>query len=239
MSTGILMACVAPALAASAWLVVPPWPETRVRHVVNGVAGRDVRWRSMGELVRQRSWPGPARRRRLATDRMRTVRALTALASELDAGQPPALALAQCADDPPLWPRALAAVKVDADIPEALRADARDRPVLVQLAACWQVSAESGAGLAASVASLAASARTAEDTRVALEAELAGPRSTARLLSLLPMVGIGFGVLLGANPAAWLIGSSVGRLCLASAVLLVAAGTWWTGRIATSVERLM
>lgn len=138
-----------------------------------------------------------------------------------------------------MWPHALAALRVDADVAEALRADARQRPALAQLAACWSVASESGSGLAQSVSALAVSARTAEDTRVALEAELAGPRSTARLLSLLPLVGIGFGVMLGADPLGWLLGSALGRVCLLIAVALIGAGTWWTGRIASAVERLM
>ena len=68
---------------------------------------------------------------------------------------------------------------------------------------------------------------------------MAGPRATARLLALLPVLGIGFGMLLGGDPLAWLMTSTIGRLCLAGGILLTLAGLWWTGRIAASVERLL
>ena len=111
--------------------------------------------------------------------------------------------------------------------------------MLRQLAACWQVGADTGAGLAASVGRLAATARAAEDVRVDLEGQLAGPRATARMLALLPLVGIGFGMMLGSDPLAWLLGTTPGRLCLLAGVILTAVGTVWTGRIAARVERLL
>lgn len=226
-------------MAASTGLLLPSSSRRRIRGVIHGESMAKPRWLRVWERLGQRSWPGPAHRRRLAAERMRTVHGLSALSAELEAGQPPDTALRRCADDPVLWPRTLAALDVDADIPTALVLDGEDRPPLIQLAACWRVAAESGAGLATAVASLSMSARTAEDTRVALEAELAGPRSTARLLSALPLVGIGFGTMMGVNPSAWLLGTSPGRLCLGVAVVLIAVGMWWTGRIAAAVERLM
>lgn len=225
--------------AAAASVLVDRAPDRRMRAVIDPGSTPRVTWRPLPDRVGRRRWPGPRQRRRDAADRMRTVHALSALAAELEAGQPPAVALERCAEEPPVWPRALAALRVDADVVDALREDARRRPLLTQLAACWSVASESGSGLAQSVSSLAVSARTAEDTRVALEAELAGPRSTARLLSMLPVVGIGFGTMLGADPLGWLLGSSLGRACLLVAVGLIGAGTLWTGRIASAVDRLM
>ena len=121
----------------------------------------------------------------------------------------------------------------------ALRVDARDHPQLLPLAACWAVGSRTGSGLAASVARLASSARTAEDVRVQLEAQLAAPRATARMLGLLPVVGLGFGVLLGADPLGWLLGSPLGLACLIVGVALTLGGTWWTGRIARRVEAML
>ena len=57
-------------------------------------------------------------------------------------------------------------------------------------------------------------ARSSEDVRVDLEGQLAGPRATARMLALLPLVGIGFGMMLGSDPLSWLLGTTPGRLCL-------------------------
>lgn len=170
---------------------------------------------------------------------MQVVRALSTLAAELEAGQPPREGLQRAVGDPPVWPRALACLRLDGDVAAALEADAAGRPVLGHLAACWRVAADAGTGLAPAVTRLAESARTAEDARVDLEGQLAGPRATARLLALLPAVGIGFGFLLGSDPLGWLLSESLGRICLAVGVLLTVAGAWWTGRIAVSVERLL
>ena len=86
---------------------------------------------------------------------------------------------------------------------------------------------------------LAATARAAEDVRVDLEGQLAGPRASARLLAGLPFVGIAFGMMLGSDPLAWLLTSLPGRACLLVGLVLTALGTWWTGRIAQRVERLL
>jgi tight adherence protein B len=182
---------------------------------------------------------GPASRRRRSQARVRVVQALAALSAELQSGQPPLSALASAGGAPSVWPSASAAIRLDGDVVGALTIDARADPVLAQLAACWQVAAYSGAGLSASVTRLAASARSAEDVRVNLEAQLAGPRATARMLGVLPLVGIGFGMMLGSDPLAWLLTAAAGRLCLVLGLALAAVGTWWTGRIAAAVERML
>jgi tight adherence protein B len=226
-------------LATAAALAVVPARESRARRAASGTPDGRRPWQRPVSLRRARLGLGPAVRRRRAAERMRVVRALATLAAELEAGQPPREALRRSSGDPPAWPRALAAIRLDGDVATALEADAADGPVLAQLAACWRVAADSGTGLAVAVTRLAESARAAEDARVDLEGQLAGPRATARLLALLPVVGIGFGFLLGSDPLAWLLGSSLGHACLAVGVLLTVAGTWWTGRIAAGVERLL
>jgi tight adherence protein B len=170
---------------------------------------------------------------------VRVIQALGALAAELEAGQPPRVALRRAGGEPSVWPVAHAAIDMDGGVADALGVDAREHGVLRQLAACWQVGADTGAGLAASVGRLAAAARAAEDVRVDLEGQLAGPRSTARMLAVLPLVGIGFGMMLGSDPLVWLVGTLAGRVCLLTGVLLTALGMWWTGRIAARVERLL
>ena len=182
---------------------------------------------------------GPASRRRRALERLRVIQAVGALAAELEAGQSPRGALARVGGEPSVWPTAAGAVRLGGDVADALVADGARDPVLAHLAACWRVGAESGTGLAAAVARLAATARAAEDVRVDLEGQLAGPRATARLLGALPAVGIAFGMMMGSDPLAWLLTSVPGRACLLAGLVLTAAGTWWTGRIASRVERLL
>ena len=238
--TATALPAVALLLAAAVWLLVPAPAEGRAARLA-GATHRDrlARWRSRAAALAGRWGMGPASRRRRAAERMRVVRALAALAAELEAGQPPREALRRASGEPAAWPRAVAALRLDGDIASALEADAGTRPALAQLAACWRVAAEAGTGLAPAVIRLAESARTAEDARVDLEGQLAGPRATARLLSGLPAIGIAFGLLLGSDPLGWLLGTGAGRLCLAVGLLLTAIGAGWTGRIAASVERLL
>lgn len=228
-------------LAATAVLVlIPSMSDERTGRICGPAPARASRgWQHGLARVAGRIGVGPASRRRRAVQRMHVVRALATLAAELEAGQPPREALRRAAGDPPVWPRALASLRFDGDVAAALEVDAEDRPVLAHLAACWRVATDAGTGLAAAVARLAESARTAEDARVDLEGQLAGPRATARLLALLPVVGIGFGVLLGSDPIGWLLTDPLGRTCLGLGVLLTAVGALWTGRIAASVERLL
>ena len=236
----MLTGVVALLVAAAVVVLLPAMPDERTRRICGPVPeGSAARWQQRAARIGGRIGMGPASRRRRAAQRMQVVRALATLAAELEAGQPPREALRRAAGDPPAWPRALACLRLGGDVAAALEADADGRPVLAHLAACWRVAAEAGTGLAPAVVRLAESARTAEDARVDLEGQLAGPRATARLLSLLPAVGIGFGSMLGSDPLGWLLTESLGRICLAIGVLLTAAGAWWTGRIATSVERLL
>lgn len=232
-------------VAAGVWMAIPARPGERARAltasvpVVPGAVGPGARaWRSWTQ-GRNRVGFGPASRRRRAHERMRVVQALGALSAELQAGQPPVAALSSAGGDPSVWPATLAAVHLGEDVSVALAADAALHPVLNHLAACWRVAADSGSGLAPAVTQLAASARSSEDVRVHLEAELAGPRATARMLAGLPFVGLGFGMMLGADPITWLLTSPFGFACLAAGLALTALGSWWTGRIAASVERML
>lgn len=176
--------------------------------------------------------------RRAALDRRRTkiLQALTALSSELLAGQTAARAVENASKDPQVWPKALAAARAHGDVAAGFIADSSSAPVLSHLAALWSLSSRSGAGLAESVSRLAASARREEDVRVQLQAQLAGPRATARVLSFLPVIGLALGMLLGAQPLTWLLMTPLGWACLGLGILLTVMGLFWTQRIAHAVE---
>ena len=237
-----VLALLATALCGLAgWAFVGSAADARLRSIASPGSAPDAgnRLRTAVVALGGRVGFGPASRRRRGRDRSLTIEALGALAAELSAGQPASVALVRAAGVPSAWPHATAAVRMGGDVSAALRLDAERRPVLVQLAACWQVAAHTGSGLAAAAEQLARSARRAEQVRGELEGQLAAPRATARLLSGLPLVGIGFGVLLGADPLGWLLGSALGRLCLIGGIGLTGAGAWWTGRIAARVERML
>ncbi len=231
-----LIAAVLAALAAM--VVVAPVGERRITRLVAAEPEPVISRRITAAILRwwQHRGIGPGSRRRRTQQRARVLQAIGALGAELEAGASPGEALLRAQGSPSVWPQAAAAVRWGDGIAEGLVADARAAPVLSQVAACWRVGSR-GAGLVEAIQHVAASARAAEDVRVEMEAQLAGPRSTARLLSGLPVVGLGLGLMLGADPLDWLLGTMPGRLCLTVGVTLTLVGMWWTGRIAAGVER--
>ncbi|EFW27901.1 type II secretion system F family protein, partial [Actinomyces sp. oral taxon 171] len=62
-------------------------------------------------------------------------------------------------------------------------------------------------------------------------AALAGPRTTARLLACLPVVGLGLGMLVGADPASLLLDGGVGSAVGALGIVLMAVGHLVTRRL--------
>jgi Flp pilus assembly protein TadB len=171
-----------------------------------------------------------------------------ALAGELRAGRPPHTALGETIEAagwqevPELTGAArllLSAARFGGDVPQALREAAVVSPGtqgLTAVAACWQVAVDGGAGLAAALDRTAAALRAEADRRADLRAQLAGPRSTAVLLALLPLFGVVLGAGLGADPARVLLRTPAGLLCLLAGGLLEWAGLAWTARIMRAAE---
>jgi tight adherence protein B len=95
------------------------------------------------------------------------------------------------------------------------------------LAAAWFVATAAGAPLAASLRDFATGLRDLAQTERDLSTALAGPAATARLVMVLPAVGILFGMVLGFNSVATLFTSAPGLVCLGTGTgLLVAARAW-------------
>ncbi len=168
------------------------------------------------------------------------VELLAALSAELAAGQPTVLALqgAVAGLEPNPCPQALAACRTGGDVPAALRADARASGAapLRGLAACWEVSDRSGAGLAMAVTRMAAGLRAAAESDAQLEGEIAAVRTSARLLAGLPLLGLLIGQWIGADPLAWLAGSWVGRGVLIVGVTFELVGILWLHRMVRSTQ---
>jgi Type II secretion system (T2SS), protein F len=206
------------------------WPRIRYR--------RPERWpvlRRVRALERL-----PARRRIERQNRSAVLGLCAAIGAELRAGRQPREALDRAGLAWPRGaPRALSAARAGHEVVDALKLDAKEpgRGGLRALAVCWQVAEHHGAGLATAVGQITASLRTDEEHRGRLAAELAGPRATARLLALLPLVGIAMGQALDADPLRLLVSTSWGRLALAAGISLEVCGAWWVSRIASEVER--
>lgn len=179
-----------------------------------------------------------------ARERDRVGEVCTTLAAELRAGRPLGDALAAAADvahgpSRVLLVEAGAAAQLGGDVPAVLRraTESAVPEVLAGLAACWQVCARSGSGLAAAVERLAEGCRQREEQRRAVEAALAGPRATAGLLALLPLAGIGLAAGLGAHPLHVLLGTPAGLVCLGLGLGLDGLGMLWTRRLVARAAR--
>lgn len=162
-----------------------------------------------------------------------------ALAAELATGLPAETALMRAGAGRDFMVGSVGAARVGGDIPAALRADgeAYELTALVALAAVWQVSAGSGAGLADAAYRLGTAALQRERMRRELASQMAGPRATARVLAVLPLVGLVLGSGLGGSPVGWLLGTPAGLAVLAAGVLLEVAGLLWVRRLVRGVER--
>lgn len=212
------------------WLAMrPPLSPLRVGRLVSRGAS----------LARRRLL---ARRRRVQK-RLATREVLAEVVADVRAGQPPERALSRAlADrDSALAPRALAAARWGGDVAAALREDSRGsaQPILAAAAACWSVASLHGAGLADALDRVVAQERRAEEVRRQLQAHLAAPRATARMLALLPLVGLLLGFAIGGDPLGWLLGTPLGWGCLVTGLLLIAAGLGWAARIVARTERLL
>ncbi|MCX4804776.1 type II secretion system F family protein [Streptomyces sp. NBC_01214] len=133
----------------------------------------------------------------------------------------------------------LAAAAFGGDVPGALRQAAREPGAegLAGMAACWRVSVDGGAGLAAGLERLEGALRAERDRQESLRAQLAGARSTVLVLALLPLVGLLIGTGLGADPLRVLLHTPMGWGCLLAGGVLEALGLLWCRRIVRAGER--
>lgn len=198
-------------------------------------------WRRLGTRVTDRFRAMWRRSARQTAQRAAAADVVLALAAELATGLPAETALQRAGAGRDFMQGSVGAARVGGDIPAALRADGEEFELtaLVALAAVWQVSAGSGAGLADASYRLGTAALQRERMRRELASQMAGPRATARVLAVLPLVGLVLGSGLGGSPVAWLLGTPVGLAVTAAGVLLEVAGLLWVRRLVRGVERYL
>ncbi len=224
------------------------WPNTtRIRRVAQVMSGSVGQGRLVERTVAESKSQFTkiklmiTRSRTQEMRRSASIEFLSALSAELSVGQPLATAFERAAASIPvvICPLSRSAVRFGGDLAEALKQDAeREKlPALRALSALWQVSEESGASLAASVGQLATAQLASEEIRGTLQAELAGPKATAKVLAGLPVLGMLLGASLGGDPIGWLTGSIWGLIVLVAGVGLEALGIFWVARMMRSVER--
>ena len=184
--------------------------------------------------LRRRTALREARHRRQAE----AVDLCDALVSELAAGSPPTRAIANVATDWPFLSPVARCAELGGDVAQSLRNVATEagRGSFASIAAAWEVSARTGAGLADVLDRLATALRQEDEARQEVVAALGAPRSTARVLAVLPVFGLGLGAGIGGDPLAVLLESMFGAICLAAGSALAVCGLFWVEHIADAAE---
>ncbi|HEX8079326.1 MAG TPA: type II secretion system F family protein [Jatrophihabitans sp.] len=118
------------------------------------------------------------------------------------------------------------------EVTAALRAESGLSPLAV---AC-DLAARSGVPLGPSLAGVQADLAADQRTCRAVRTALAGPRSSALLLSGLPLLGLAMAAAMGAQPQRLLLHTGAGRLALIAGVFLDLAGLAWTAALSRRAQ---
>lgn len=108
--------------------------------------------------------------------------------------------------------------------------------VWLSVAACIETAEASGSPLAGVLERLAAQLESDADAAAARAVALAGPRATAQVLSVLPLAGLGLGMLMGADLIGLVLSTPLGSLCLGLGGALTVAGRWWSAQLVRSAS---
>ena len=115
-----------------------------------------------------------------------------------------------------------------------MRPHSRERLHDLQLS--LRMSESAGAPLATSMERAAEHAEERIDALLGRQSALAAPRATGRILSWLPLLGLGLGVLMGSDPVGVLTGSVLGALTGLLGLGLAFAGRRWTAALVHRAE---
>lgn len=115
-----------------------------------------------------------------------------------------------------------------------MRPHSRER--LHDLQVSLRMSESAGAPLATSMERAAEHAEERIDALLGRQSALAAPRATGRILSWLPLLGLGLGVLMGSDPVGVLTGSILGALTGLLGLGLAFAGRRWTAALVHRAE---
>ena len=172
------------------------------------------------------------RSRATAAHRRDVAGALQVLIGELEAGTQAAEALRAAAtvgpgeSTPACWFAAAAEAAAEGGDAGAMLVAAGE-PGLRAIGLAWQLGAPTGTALSGVLARVAADLAASEQQRRAAAVALAGPRSSALVLALLPVLGVLLGMAMGAAPLRFLTGAPAGRVLCCAGVLLDVGGVLW------------
>ncbi|NMO03187.1 type II secretion system protein F [Gordonia sp. TBRC 11910] len=185
-----------------------------------------------------------SRRERLHRETTDLLSALSAITAELSIGTPPpaafALAGAELAERDSTVSETMRTMASRAALGGAPRAESSAvggpiDPQWRRITLAWEIAHESGVPIKDLLESVRSDLAARRGFAARTDAGLAGPRATAAVLALLPILGIGLGQALGAHPIAILAGGGMGGVLLVVGTALGAGGLWWSLRIADHV----
>ena len=117
----------------------------------------------------------------------------------------------------------------------ARRAHSRER--IRELGLCLRMNETTGAPLAQTLRAAAEHAEEHLDALLGRESALTGPKTTGKILSWLPFIGLAMGWLMGTDPVGALTGSLAGLLTGFLGITLALLGRRWTARLVHRAER--
>ncbi len=158
--------------------------------------------------------------------------ALRAMAARVAAGDDPVAA----AHSPPAAPDGRDAGHAGAGTDGDGDGDGDEVSELAALAHAWRVAVATGAPLAEVWTRVARELADRIEQRRAVAIALAGARSSAALLAVLPVVGIALGTAMQAEPVRVLFTTATGHAVLLIGVCLDAAGLGWTHWLTARAE---
>ncbi|MDR0837648.1 MAG: type II secretion system F family protein [Propionibacteriaceae bacterium] len=164
------------------------------------------------------------------------MRACNTLVGQIEIGELPAQALQILAQDEPMFVPVAGAAQVGGDPVAALRLVGAQPGCsgVTQLACAWELCQRTGMSLAASLTRVTTELIAETELETVRESELASALSTGRLLSGLPLVGLGMGFMVGADPLTFLIRGVAGQLCVLGAAIFASLGLIWTQKLSQS-----
>lgn len=186
------------------------------------------------------------RRRRLqrrAAESVALQAALDVLVGELRVGAHPVAAFDVAANEVDgavaASLRAVAArARLGADVAAGLRSVARLSPLPAhweRLAVYWHLAHTHGLAIATLMQTAQRDIVERERFSARVAAGMAGARATAAVLAALPVLGVGLGQLIGADPAGFLLSGGAGGWLLVIGVTLACVGLLWSDRITARV----
>jgi tight adherence protein B len=171
--------------------------------------------------------------------------ALGVLVGELRVGAHPVVAFESAASDVQgavaTSLRAVAArARLGADVAAGLRSVGAGSSMpghRERFSVCWHLAQTQGLAIVALVRAAQRDIVERERFASAVAASMEGARATAVILAGLPVLGVGLGQLIGAQPVRFLLSGGVGGWLLMIGVTLACAGLWWSDRITGRVTR--